>query len=373
MTTITTPRTQRLMSLDILRGLTVALMILVNNGAGEEIYAPLQHSKWNGLTPCDFVFPFFLFMMGMSTFLSLRKSNFTPSPNIFRKIAKRTFLLFIIGLAINWFDMACSGRPFDFAHLRIWGVMQRIALCYGVVSLLAITVKHRFFMPLIIVLLVLYTVILIFGNGYAYDAEINSLAQVDLQLFGYDHLYHKSPVDPEGLVSTLGSVAHTMIGFWCCGKIQKMGQSIREKTHFLIVFAVAGIVVGCVFHVLGIEPNKRIWSTSFTLLTCGAAAAVLALLVRWIDTNVSESPSLLRQFFVTPCLIFGTNPLFLYVASEALAIIFGTVGIKDGSYAIIHSVVTNGYNASLIYSLLFVALHLAMGAWLYWKRIFIKI
>lgn len=361
------------MSLDILRGLTVALMILVNNGAGEEIYAGLQHSKWNGLTPCDFVFPFFLFMMGMSTFLSLRKSNFTPSAHIYRKIAKRTFLLFVIGLAINWFDMACGGRPLDFAHLRIWGVMQRIALCYGVVSVLAITVKHRFFMPLIIILLALYTAILIFGNGYAYDAEVNSLAQVDLHLFGYDHLYHKSPVDPEGLVSTLSSIAHTMIGFWCCSKIQKAGQSIQEKTRFLIFFAVASIVMGCILHALGIESNKRIWSTSFVLLTCGAAAAVLACLVRWIDTNANGTPSMLRTAFVTPCLIFGTNPLFLYVASEALAIIFGVVGIKDGSYAAIHSIVTDGYVASLIYSLLFVALHLAMGAWLYRKRIFIKI
>lgn len=361
------------MSLDILRGLTVALMILVNNGAGKEIYAGLQHSKWNGLTPCDFVFPFFLFMMGMSTFLSLRKSNFTPSADIYKKIAKRTFLLFVIGLAINWFDMACGGRPLDFGHLRLWGVMQRIALCYGVVSVLAITVRHRFFMPLIIILLVIYTLILIFGNGYAYDAEVNCLAQVDLHLFGYDHLYHKSPVDPEGLVSTISSIAHTMTGFWCCGKIQKAGQSIQEKTRFLTVFAVASIVLGCILHVSGIESNKRIWSTSFVLLTCGAAAAVLAFLVRWIDSNAGAVSSRLRTAFATPCLIFGTNPLFLYVASEALAIIFGATGIKDGAYAAIHSVVTDGYVASLIYSLLFVALHLAMGAWLYSKRIFIKI
>ena len=116
----------RLKSLDIMRGLTVALMILVNNG-GEQNYHILTHSKWNGLTPCDLVFPFFLFMMGMSTYLSLRKTEFKPSLIIYRKIAKRTILLFLIGLSINWFDMICSGNGLDFAHLRIWAVLQRIA------------------------------------------------------------------------------------------------------------------------------------------------------------------------------------------------------------------------------------------------------
>ena len=105
----------RLKSLDIMRGLTVALMILVNNG-GEQNYHILTHSKWNGLTPCDLVFPFFLFMMGMSTYLSLRKTEFKPSLITYRKIAKRTILLFLIGLSINWFDMICSGNGLDFAH-----------------------------------------------------------------------------------------------------------------------------------------------------------------------------------------------------------------------------------------------------------------
>jgi predicted acyltransferase len=133
----------RLKSLDVMRGLTVALMILVNNG-GEHNYSFLEHSKWNGLTPCDLVFPFFLFMMGMSTFLSLKKTEFKPSAAIYRKIAKRTVLLFLIGLGINWFDMICNGGGLDFAHLRIWAVLQRIALCYGVVAMLAITLETTY-------------------------------------------------------------------------------------------------------------------------------------------------------------------------------------------------------------------------------------
>ena len=121
---------KRLVSLDVLRGLTVMFMIFVNNGAGEEIFSTLQHSKWNGMTPCDLVFPFFLFIMGISTYLSLRKGGFRWTHQQARKTVKRTLLLFLIGLLINWFDMAMDGRPLDFAHLRIMGVMQRIAICY---------------------------------------------------------------------------------------------------------------------------------------------------------------------------------------------------------------------------------------------------
>lgn len=361
---------KRLKSLDVLRGLTVALMILVNNGAGDEIFSVLQHSKWNGITPCDLVFPFFLYMMGVSTYLSLKKTNFAPSMAIFRKIAKRTFLLFFIGLAINWFDMACGGNPLDFAHLRIWGVMQRIALCYGVVSVLAITIKHRYFVPVIVALLTGYSVILIVGNGYAYDANVNWLAQVDLHLFGYDHLYHKSPVDPEGLVSTIGSIAHTMIGFWCCKLIQQDGQTFKEKKDALWMIGGLLLLVGWLLEQCGMEPNKRIWTPSYVCYTCAFASFLLSVMISLIDRELVRYG---ESWFTKGCLIFGVNPLFLYVASEALAIIFGATGFKEWVFYGIHSIITNGYWASLCYSILFVALHAAMGAWLYSRKIYIKI
>ena len=135
---------QRLLSLDILRGITVAGMILVNNG----------------LTPCDLVFPFFLFIMGISCYLSLVKSEFKPTPKVIRRIIKRTVLLFAIGLFINWFDHAIEGDLLCFGHLRIWAVMQRIALCYGIVSLFALFCNHKYTIPVIIGLLVIYTAIL---------------------------------------------------------------------------------------------------------------------------------------------------------------------------------------------------------------------
>ena len=368
---------KRLKSLDVLRGLTVALMILVNNGAGDEIYAALQHSKWNGLTPCDLVFPFFLFMVGMSTYLSLKKTNFLPSAAIFKKIAKRTILLFVIGVAINWFDMICDNRPLDFAHLRIWGVMQRIALCYGSVAILAITIKHRYFLHVIMGLLILYMGILVIGNGYAYDASTNILSQVDLSLFGHNHLYHKSPVDPEGLLSTIPAIAHTMIGFWCCMNIQRTGQAVESKIKILKYSGLVMVLLGFILSIIGFGINKRIWSPRFVFVTCGFASWFLSLLIQFIDNRkVAEDMEQKKEKDSWLCkiwLIFGMNPLFLYVMSEALGIVFGAFDIKASIFTAIHEVISNGYLASLVYAIFFVSIHGMMGYWLYKKRIFIKI
>ena len=359
---------KRLKSLDVMRGLTVALMILVNNG-GEHNYHILEHSKWNGLTPCDLVFPFFLFMMGMSTYLSLKKSAFQPSATIYRKIAKRTCLLFLIGLGINWFDMVCAGNALDFGHLRIWAVLQRIALCYGIVSVLAITINHRYFIHTIIGLLVIYMGIIAFGNGYAYDSSVNIISQVDLHLFGYDHLYHKSPVDPEGLLSTLPAIAHTMIGFLCCKYISVAGQTVDSKIKVLKVAGLVMVALGFGLSLIGFGINKRIWSPSYVFVTCGFASWILGILLQFIDNKPSSKDNILTKGL----LAFGMNPLFLYVMSEALAILFGSFDIKAEIFIGIQSVISDEYVASLTYALFFVAIHAAMGIWMYHRKIFIKL
>ena len=358
----------RLKSLDVMRGLTVALMILVNNG-GEHNYSFLEHSKWNGLTPCDLVFPFFLFMVGMSTFISLKKTEFKPSAHVYRKIAKRTILLFLIGLGINWFDMICNGDALDFAHLRIWAVLQRIAICYGVVALLAITLNHRYFIHTIIGLLVAYMGILVFGNGYAYDASTNILAQVDRSIFGIDHLYQRSPVDPEGLLSTIPSIAHTMIGFLCCKYISVAGQTVDSKIKVLKVAGLVMVALGFGLSLIGFGINKRIWSPSYVFVTCGFASWILGILLQFIDNKPSSKDNILTKGL----LAFGMNPLFLYVMSEALAIIFGSFDIKAEIFIGIQSVISDEYVASLTYALFFVAIHAAMGIWMYHRKIFIKL
>ena len=351
-----------------MRGLTVALMILVNNG-GEHNYSFLEHSKWNGLTPCDLVFPFFLFMVGMSTFISLKKTEFKPSAHVYRKIAKRTILLFLIGLGINWFDMICSGDGLDFAHLRIWAVLQRIAICYGVVALLAITLNHRYFIHTIIGLLVVYMGILVLGNGYAYDASTNILAQVDRSIFGINHLYQRSPVDPEGLLSTIPSIAHTMIGFLCCKYISVAGQTVDSKIKVLKVAGLVMVALGFGLSLIGFGINKRIWSPSYVFVTCGFASWILGILLQFIDNKPSSKDNILTKGL----LAFGMNPLFLYVMSEALAIIFGSFDIKAEIFIGIQSVISDEYVASLTYALFFVAIHAVMGIWMYHRKIFIKL
>lgn len=358
----------RLKSLDVMRGLTVALMILVNNG-GEHNYSFLEHSKWNGLTPCDLVFPFFLFMVGISTFISLKKTEFKPSAHVYRKIAKRTILLFLIGLGINWFDMICNGDALDFAHLRIWAVLQRIAICYGVVALLAITLNHRYFIHTIIGLLVVYMGILVFGNGYAYDASTNILAQVDRSIFGINHLYQRSPVDPEGLLSTIPSIAHTMIGFLCCKYISVAGQTVESKIKVLKVAGLVMVALGFGLSLIGFGINKRIWSPSYVFVTCGFASWILGILLQFIDNKPSSKDNILTKGL----LAFGMNPLFLYVMSEALAILFGSFDIKAEIFIGIQSVISDEYVASLTYALFFVAIHAAMGIWMYHRKIFIKL
>ena len=351
-----------------MRGLTVALMILVNNG-GEHNYSFLEHSKWNGLTPCDLVFPFFLFMVGMSTFISLKKTEFKPSAHVYRKIAKRTILLFLIGLGINWFDMICNGDALDFAHLRIWAVLQRIAICYGVVALLAITLNHRYFIHTIIGLLVVYMGILVFGNGYAYDASTNILAQVDRSIFGINHLYQRSPVDPEGLLSTIPSIAHTMIGFLCCKYISVAGQTVESKIKVLKVAGLVMVALGFGLSLIGFGINKRIWSPSYVFVTCGFASWILGILLQFIDNKPSSKDNILTKGL----LAFGMNPLFLYVMSETLAILFGSFDIKAEIFIGIQSVISDEYVASLTYALFFVAIHAAMGIWMYHRKIFIKL
>lgn len=354
---------KRLLSLDVLRGITVAGMILVNNAGGKESYAPLQHSAWNGLTPCDLVFPFFLFIMGISTYISLSKFSFKVSPQVVTKILKRTLLILCIGWAIGWFDHVCQGDFLPFAHLRIPGVLQRIALCYCAVSFIALFMKQTFIPALIITLLAAYTFIIYTGNGYVCD-ESNILSLIDRQLFGAAHLYLKSPIDPEGFASTLSAAVHTLIGFYCGSLIVKTHQ-VEKKV--LQLFLTGFILMSIGFLLADALPlNKRIWSPTFVLVTCGLASMLLAALMYFIDIRDKRRWCC---FFV----VFGVNPLFLYVLGEVLGIIMGSTGWRTTVYAAIHSVIPDACMASAFYALCFTLLMSGTGYLLYRKKIYIKL
>lgn len=354
---------ERLLSLDVLRGMTVVGMILVNNAGGRLSYESLRHSAWNGLTPCDLVFPFFLFIMGISTYIALNKFHFQASPAAVRKIVRRTLLILCIGWAIHWFECICKGDFFPFAHLRLTGVLPRIALCYGAVSCLALFVRHKYLAWMAGLLLGGYAVLLCIGNGYAPD-ETNLLSVVDRALLGAGHLYAKSPIDPEGLLGTVPALAHTLIGF-CCGRLLMQDDALERKT--LRLFVVGFVLMSAGFLLTEAFPlNKRIWSPTFVGVTCGLAAMLQATLLYFIDLKGQKRWC---RFFE----VFGVNPLFLYVLSEVAAIVVGATGSKPVIYAGIQAVIANPYLASAAYAVMFTLLMGAFGEILYRKKIYIKL
>jgi len=389
----TAKRPQRLLALDILRGITIAGMILVNNpGSWGHIYAPLAHAEWHGLTPTDLVFPFFMYIMGISTYFSLRKYDFKFSGATLWKICRRTVVIFAIGLAIAWFGMFLRGitsgkalaeAVFTFDHIRILGVMPRLAICYGFGSLIALALSKKALPWFIAGMLVVYAVILFIGNGFEF-ASNNVIAIVDNAVLGPDHMYtdhvagESLKFDPEGLLSTLPSIAHMLIGFVCGGLIVgTKDNNLRINKLFIIgtILTFSGFLLD-----FGIPINKKIWSPTFVLTTCGLAASFLGLLIWIIDIKGYRRWC---RFFEA----FGINPLFMYCLGAILSIIIGAIKVP---YAAVESGVTtlkgwiyqavlmpacadNATLASLCFAILFVLLNWCIGDILYKKKIYIKI
>ncbi|NDW12522.1 DUF1624 domain-containing protein [Bacteroides sp. 214] len=381
---------QRLLALDVLRGITIAGMIMVNNpGSWGKVYAPLGHAAWNGLTPTDLVFPFFMFIMGISTYISLRKYRFEFSKDAAWKIIKRTIVIFAIGLGIAWFSLFCrtwnslSGEEISFGsrlwqsvwtfeNIRILGVMQRLALCYGATAIIALVMKHKHIPYLIAVLLIGYFCLLLCGNGFEYN-ETNILSVVDRAVLGVNHMYKDNGIDPEGLLSTIPAIAHVLVGF-CCGRLLMEVTDINEKLQRLFLIGTILTFAGFLFS-YGCPINKKIWSPTFVLATCGLCSSFLALLIWIIDVKGYKTWS---RFFES----FGVNPLFIYVMAGVVSILIGNIRVPHGEgvislkgymYQVILQPMLGDYPASLAFALLFVAFCWVVGHILYKKKIYIKI
>lgn len=386
-------KSKRLLALDVMRGITIAGMILVNNpGSWGHIYAPLEHAEWNGLTPTDLVFPFFMFIMGVSTYFSLKKFDFKLSAPVFWKVIRRAVLIYLIGLAISWFGMTLRGvlneKTFleaaaNFDRIRLVGVLPRLGLCYGIGAICALLIKGRALVWTIAGMLVAYALILVFGHGYEFS-DANVISIVDHKILSEDHMYRSTvgdvslKFDPEGLLSTLPSIAHMLIGF-LCGKMIMDTKRNEERTNKL--FIVGTLLTFCGFLLsYGFPINKKIWSPTFVLTTCGLAASLFALLIWAIDIKGWKKWS---KFFE----VFGINPLFLFCLSGVVAIIISAVKVP---YELSESGLTSlqgwvyrmvmvpffGGNetlASLIFALMFVLLMWLVGLILYKKKIYIKL
>jgi len=387
----------RLLALDVLRGITIAGMILVNNpGSWGSIYTPLEHAQWNGLTPTDLVFPFFMFIMGVSMYLSYAKFDFKLSGQTFAKLLRRSLLLFLIGLALNWFSLFCRGlsglhaeetllfqkivqASANFENLRILGVLQRLALAFFFGSIIALSVKPKR-IPWIVGCILLFYWILMAATGSYEENEFSLVAIIDQAVLGLTHMYTDHlpngttvVFDPEGLLSTLPSIAHVLLGF-VAGRLISATKVNAEKIQKLFLLGTILLFIGFLLH-FGFPINKKIWSSSFVLVTCGFASLLFGLLIWIIDIKHKKHWSI---FFES----FGVNPLFLYVTSILISILIGNIGFtyygewvstKGFIYTQWLTPIFGEYAGSLIFALCFVVANWFVGHLLYKKKIFIKL
>lgn len=374
------PLRERLLSLDIFRGVTIAGMILVNDpGDWSSIYWPLRHSKWSGWTPTDLVFPFFLFIVGVSMVFSFsaRRTRGESRAHLLIHVFRRAALLFALGVFINGFP-----NHYNPATLRIEGVLQRIALCYLISSLLFLWTGPKVRMAVIFLCLAGYWILMRyvpvpgFGvpthNFPLLDPYRNLTAWLDRKLL-MGHLYNGIN-DPEGALSTIPAVASTLLGI-LAGEWLQSRRTQLQKMFALMMCGITCIVAGEIWNVW-FPINKNLWTSSFVLLTAGLAMIGLALCY-WI-LDIRKIRVRLSTFF----LIFGMNAIAAYALSELLAALITTIDVhtmhgattlQGWIYRGIFAPSASPINASLIYAFVYVlACWLPMWV-LYRKRIFLKI
>lgn len=320
----------RFTALDVFRGITVCLMIIVNSpGDYNTTFAPLLHAQWNGFTPTDLVFPSFLFAVGNSISFVLPKWRNLSQLSVLAKILKRTTIIFLLGFLMYWFPFVKFNQsnelllaPFD--ETRIFGVLQRIALCYGIASLLIYYCKTKTVFIISIILLLLYWFLLLnFGNlNDPFGMQTNFGSIVDKWLVGENHLYNGEGVafDPEGLLGTIPAVSN-VIGGYLAGKfIQEKGKTHEMLLKLMLVGSC--LLVISYFWNLTFPVNKKLWTSSFVTLTVGLDLMILAFIIYVIDfLNKTKW----TNFFI----VFGRNPLVIYILSELILITLMVLKVND--------------------------------------------
>jgi predicted acyltransferase len=385
-----TMQTQRYQSLDVFRGATVALMILVNNpGSWAHIYSPLEHASWHGLTPTDLVFPFFLFAVGNAMSFVIPKLAQSGDVHFWKKLLKRTLLIFAIGLFLNWSPFVkWSEGELVFKHwenIRILGVLQRIALCYFFASIIIYYGKSKMALYIGAVILLLYWMLttILGAPGHPYSLSGYFGNAIDQSILGITHIYKGEgvPFDPEGLTSTLPAIVQVIFGYLVGEYIQNKGKNFEMLSQLLLT-GVLLVFVGYIWD-FSFPINKKIWTSSYVLYTSGLAMITLGMFIYLIEfKNASGKWS---YFFE----VFGKNPLFIFVLSGFLPRVLALLRWEDyineqGEKVYtsslpwfyenvcknIHSDLRIG---SLLYALCFIAFMGALAYILDKKKIYIKV
>ncbi len=371
----TREKTKRLVALDAFRGITILFMILVNTpGTWAHVWPPLEHSPWHGCTPTDLVFPYFLFIMGTAMWFSFKKYGHRLNGGILWRIVRRVAGIFLLGFLFN-----ALAAGFDWPHVRIPGVLQRIALAYGLAAVVVLLLRRNWRWVLAaLILLGYWGLLLYYGGDHPFDLMTNLVRQIDLSLLGPAHMYHGFPLnaaekvafDPEGLLSTLPATVNVIIGY-------QMGEMIgNSKDHFktslaLLIFGILGIGLGLIWD-LYFPINKPIWSSSYVLFTSGWASLWLGVFLWIIDVKGWKK-------WAMPLVTTGMNPLFLYVLAGLWTLTMLSVQTGDTTlYAwIYHHLFVSWLGdtnfASLVFAITHSLLFCLIGWGMYKKKIFIKI
>lgn len=365
---------RRLQSLDAFRGFTIATMIMVNTpGSWSYLYPPLAHADWHGCTPTDLVFPFFLFIVGVSMWFSFKKFDYQLSPSAVQKIAKRAGLIFLIGLLLNAFPFYNT----SLSELRILGVLQRIAIAFGLgaVVCLALKERQRLLIFSAVTLLAYWGILYFFGGDAPYELETNVVRQIDLALLGADHLWQGKGLafDPEGLLSSLPAVVTVVFGFLTGQMIEQTPkeQLVSRCLTYGIPALALGWLWGFVFPI-----NKSLWTSSYVLYTTGWALLVLSVFIWLMEVKGQKK-------WAAPLLVFGMNSLFAYILSmvwvKILWVITWTnpagevVSAYEWLFSAVLAPIAGNLNGSLLFALLHILIFWAILWVLYRKRIFFKV
>ena len=378
--TVAQPPAGRLLSLDVFRGATIAGMILVNNPGDEPVaYWPLLHAEWNGWTPTDLIFPFFLFIVGVSMAFSFssRLQRDTPRRQLLKHVLWRGAILFALGMFLNGFP-----NHYQLSTWRVYGVLQRIAVCYVISAMLALWTGRRGQIVATLGCLVGYWVLMRFvpvpgfgvpTHGFPLlDPDRNIVAWLDRKLL-MGHLYEVTR-DPEGVLSTIPAIATSLLGL-LTGEWLRSERSARAKALGMAAWGVMGLAAGEVLNVW-FPINKKLWTSSYVIFTAGFALVCLAACYWILDVNQWRR-------WATPFLVFGMNAIAAYVFAGIVAHWIGRMEVQlaDGSpvswqelaYQRVFSGLGSPPNASLLYAIVFVAICWVAMWGLYRKGIFLKI
>jgi predicted acyltransferase len=373
--TLTRAATDRLISLDVFRGLTIAGMVLVNNpGTWGHIYWPLAHAEWHGWTPTDLIFPFFLFIVGVAIPLAFgrRVDAGGRQRDLYLKVVRRTLIIFALGLFLNGFPY------FSLSTIRIPGVLQRIAICYLLASVIFLKTRVRTQLVITAILLLVYWLLLasLSAPGFAVGdlSKEGSVASfIDRVILG-SHIWSQGKVyDPEGLLSTIPALATTLLGVFT-GQWVRSRKSDNEKVAGMFAAGMCCMVVGWAWNPF-FPINKSLWTSSYVLFTGGLALQFLAFCYWLIDIKK-------YQRWAKPFVVFGVNAIALFVGSALMADLMGLIKLPwgDGEISLQGWIFQKLFlswaspiNASLAYAIAFILLWLGLMWILYRRRIFIKV